>query len=113
MSPCVKQTRVWAYKSWPYVLLTGAKTYDAYQTSRPYFARLFKKLERVPPIITKYIISPLASAHRQYVELRVDLEKIQELSSGATKANSDVVESPVITSTASKRVEEKWASLPR
>ena len=106
-TPYVRQTQVLAYKAQPYVLLAGAKTYDAYQSSKPYFARLFKELERVPPIIVNHIINPLASARRQYVDPHVELllEKIQELSSGATKANSDVVESPVITSAASKQVE--------
>ncbi|KAL5531376.1 hypothetical protein ACEPAG_4253 [Sanghuangporus baumii] len=111
-TPYIKQAQSAVYKTRPYVLLAGAKTYDAYQVSKPYLARLYKELERVPPLIVEYVINPLASARRQYADPHVELllEKIRELSSGA-RSSSGHDGSPIITSTASRQVDGSGKSI--
>ncbi|KAL5492501.1 hypothetical protein ACEPAI_3948 [Sanghuangporus weigelae] len=98
-TPYIKQVQSAVYKARPYVLLAGAKTFDAYQVSKPYLACLYKELERVPPLVVEYVINPLASARRQYADPHVELllEKIRELSSGARSSSGDDG-SPIITS---------------
>lgn len=68
VDPYVVYIRRAARKSQPYVVMSAAKTYDAYQFSKPYIARAYKEAQRVPPFIMKYIIRPLAAIRRQYVD---------------------------------------------
>ncbi|KAL5513274.1 hypothetical protein ACEPAH_3672 [Sanghuangporus vaninii] len=111
-TPYLKQAQSAAYKARPYVLLAGAKTYDAYQVSKPYLARLYKELERVRPLVVEYVINPLASARRQYADPHVELllEKIRELSSGARSSSGDDG-SPIFSSTASRQVDGAGKSI--
>ncbi|EJD07672.1 uncharacterized protein FOMMEDRAFT_16301 [Fomitiporia mediterranea MF3/22] len=111
-APYVKQARMLLYKTRPYVILTAARTYDTYQASKPYLSRFYEQLQRLPPLLSKYVIRPLASARRQFVDPHVALlwEKIEELSSG-TKEPHDVpdasveAELPVATSSIVKEAE--------
>lgn len=114
-APYVSQAQIAARKSQPYIILGAAKTYDAYQTSKPYLACLYKELQKVPPLVVKYVIKPLAVYRRQFVDPHVALllEKIKELSSGTAKApnvphdQSTVTPAPSATPAISKEVEGK------
>ncbi|THH10345.1 hypothetical protein EW145_g1375 [Phellinidium pouzarii] len=90
IAPYVAHVRRVACRTQPYIILTAAKTYDAYQISKPYLGRVYGRLKRVPPFVVKYVIRPFANARRQFVDPHVALlvEKIKELSSGTAKVPS-------------------------
>ncbi|KAH8110987.1 hypothetical protein DFH11DRAFT_1859633 [Phellopilus nigrolimitatus] len=87
VAPYVAYAQRVVHRSQPYILLTVAKSYDTYQSSRPYLVRGYKQLQRVPPLFVKYVLKPLAVARRQFVDPHVALlvEKIKELSAGTAK----------------------------
>ncbi|KAI5118675.1 hypothetical protein M0805_003612 [Coniferiporia weirii] len=117
-APYVAKIQHGARKTRPYILITAARTYDAYSSSKPYFAHAYRQLQRVPPYVVKYVVTPLATARRQFVDPHVALlvEKVKELSSGTTKvipsqpSQETIVSTPVTASASTTLISAEGAN---
>lgn len=66
------------------LLYASAKLYDGYVATRPYIRKIAKQLQRLGPIVSRYITTPLGNARREYFDPHVAQiwERVLELSSG-------------------------------
>ena len=85
VSPYIEYVNRYSQKAQPYIFITVVKTYNAYEASKPYLAFVSEGAKRIPPILSEYVVKPLAMSRRQFVDPHVALlvEKVKELSSGS------------------------------